>query len=134
MDTRKVHYLAVATLVGAAAVTVSDTFWTTAGSGSFMTQAEARIGRPFTPFSIAGVARRSYRRAAWGGALGLGVGYGLGYGYGSGYGYGYPYSYSSFGYGYSGYPYYGYSSYSSYPYYGGGYGYYRPFGWRLGLW
>ncbi len=39
--------------------------------------AQARIGRPLTPLSVAGVARRHYRRAAYG------YGYG-GYGYGAG--------------------------------------------------
>ena len=98
--------------------------------------AEARIGRPLTATSVAGVSRRvhrrTYRRAAvYAGAAGAG-GYGLGSYYG---GYGYPaYSYSapsapSYGTGY------GYRSYY------GGYGYpgysapYNPgpsfgFGWR----
>ena len=38
--------------------------------------AQARIGRPLTPFSVAGVARRQYRRAAYGygaGVLGAGL-------------------------------------------------------------
>jgi hypothetical protein len=38
---------------------------------SFVMKAEARIGRPRTPMSYAGVARRTTRRA---------VGYGVGYG------------------------------------------------------
>ena len=92
--------------------------------------AQARIGRPWTPLSVAGVARRHYRRAAYGYGAGV-VGAGLAaatigaaavaatspYGYyGGGYYGGYPgYSYGS--YGYPGYP---YSSYG-YPvgYYGG---------------
>jgi hypothetical protein len=37
---------------------------------SFTTQAEARIGRPLTPMSYAGVARRTTRRAAAYGAAG----------------------------------------------------------------
>ena len=37
-------------------------------SGKFMTSAEARIGRPMTPMSYAGVARRTTRRAVVGGA------------------------------------------------------------------
>lgn len=36
--------------------------------------AQARVGRPLTPVSVAGVARRQYRRGAYG--------YGHGYGYG----------------------------------------------------
>jgi hypothetical protein len=39
-------------------------------SGSFMSQAEARIGRPATPMSYAGVARRTTRRAVAVGAAG----------------------------------------------------------------
>jgi hypothetical protein len=80
--------------------------------------ADARIGRPLTPLSVAGVHRRAYRRAYRSAAYGGVAGYGIG-----SYGYGYPaYSYSS-GYGYpaSGYGSYGYG----YPAYGYG-GYYRP--------
>lgn len=36
------------------------------GSQSFVTTAEARIGRPLTPVSVAGVARRTVRRCAVG--------------------------------------------------------------------
>jgi len=78
--------------------------------------ADARIGRPLTPLSVAGVHRRAYRRAYRGAVYGGVAGYGLGsYGYGypaSGYGsysYDYPaYSYGSYGYGY---PAYGYGGY-----------------------
>ena len=42
-----------------------------ASSGSFVSQAEARVGRPATPMSYAGVARRTTRRAvAYGTAAG----------------------------------------------------------------
>jgi hypothetical protein len=37
-------------------------------SSSLVTQAEARVGRPATPMSYAGVARRTTRRAVVGGA------------------------------------------------------------------
>lgn len=37
-------------------------------SSSLVTQAEARVGRPMTPMSYAGVARRTTRRAVVGGA------------------------------------------------------------------
>ena len=99
--------------------------------------AEARIGRPLTATSVAGVSRRvhrrTYRRAAvYAGAAGA-VGYGLGSYYG---GYGYPaYSYSApsapsygTGYGYrSYYGGYGYPGYSTAPYNPGpSFG----FGWR----
>lgn len=36
------------------------------GLPSFVTTAEARVGRPLTPVSVAGVARRSVRRCAVG--------------------------------------------------------------------
>ena len=64
--------------------------------------AQARLGRPLTPFSIAGVNRRMNRRAYYGG-------------YGGHYGGGY--------YGYHR-PYYAYAGYHR-PYYA--YGYHRPY-------
>ena len=97
--------------------------------------ADARIGRPLTPLSVAGVHRRAYRRAAraavYGGAAAA-AGYGLGSYYA---GYGYPaYSYSApsapyygtgYGYGsyYGGYSYPAYSYSYGYPSYGGYVGY-----------
>jgi hypothetical protein len=91
--------------------------------------AEARIGRPLTATSIAGVNRRvhrrAYRRAAvYAGAAGVGYGLYSGYGYpGYSSSYSYPaYSYGGYGYGSPAYGY-GYSS----PAYGYGYGgLYRP--------
>jgi hypothetical protein len=44
---------------------------TPSGSGLFVSQAEARVGRPVTPMSYAGVARRTTRRAV---AVGAAVG------------------------------------------------------------
>jgi hypothetical protein len=46
--------------------------------GSLVTSAEARIGRPLTPLSYAGVARRTTRRAV---AVGVGVGVAAGAAY-----------------------------------------------------
>jgi|HubBroStandDraft_5_1064220.scaffolds.fasta_scaffold43224_3 hypothetical protein len=46
--------------------------------GPFATNAEARIGRPLTPLSYAGVARRTTRRAV---AVGVGVGVAAGAAY-----------------------------------------------------
>jgi hypothetical protein len=60
--------LAVAGLAGSAAL-----FWSgnlPGLSGEFITQADARIGRPRTPMSYAGVARRTTRRAVAVGAAG----------------------------------------------------------------
>jgi len=42
-------------------------------SGSFVTQANAVIGRPLTPMSYAGVARRTTRRAVTAGAVAAGA-------------------------------------------------------------
>jgi hypothetical protein len=45
------------------------------GAGSFVSQADARVGRPATPMSYAGVARRTTRRSvAYGAAAGAAVG------------------------------------------------------------
>lgn len=88
--------------------------------------AEARVGRPLTPLSGAGVARRQYRRAAYGYGAGM-VGAGLAAGAigaavaaNSPYGYynGGPYVGTSY---YGGYPASYYGSYGAYPsgYYGG---------------
>jgi hypothetical protein len=77
--------------------------------------AGAIIGRPLTPFSIAGVHRRAYRRAYYGyGAYGH---YGYGYGYGAYY---HPYRH----YGYGGYRPYGYGIYGYHPYRSYGIGFY----------
>ncbi len=99
-------------------------------------RADARIGRPATPLSVAGVARRAdrraYRRAAvYGGVAGAGA-YGLGSYYG---GYGNPY-YSSYGYPAAYGSYYGNPGYASYASYGSpGYNYARPWGmWGFGGW
>jgi hypothetical protein len=43
------------------------------GSGALLSTAEARIGRPLTPMSYAGVARRTTRRAVAVGAVGYGA-------------------------------------------------------------
>ncbi|MEJ6848049.1 hypothetical protein V3589_17760 [Sinorhizobium fredii] len=61
-----------AILVLASALGVFELFW----SGTLLperpadliTQAEARVGRPLTPVSYAGVARRTTRRAVYAGA------------------------------------------------------------------
>jgi hypothetical protein len=48
-------------------------------SGALMSEASARIGRPLTPMSYAGVARRTTGRAVYGAAaVGVGVGVAVG--------------------------------------------------------
>lgn len=57
----KKHLVAVA-IIGAVVATDG---WLGAGmipAGTFVTSAEARVGRPVTPGSVAGVARRTTRR------------------------------------------------------------------------
>jgi hypothetical protein len=44
------------------AVLLGDTFGSMAPFASFVSEAQARIGRPATPGSVAGVARRTTRR------------------------------------------------------------------------
>jgi hypothetical protein len=92
----------VGTIVGAALLTAApfSLQWSQKTVALSLDSADARIGRPLTPMSVAGVHRRAYRRAAYGTAAAYG-----GYGY----------------------PAYGYRSYyaTAYPGYGYG-GYYRP--------
>jgi hypothetical protein len=59
--------IALAVVAGMGALFVTDNFSATAPS-TFLSKAEARVGRPMTPGSVAGVARRTTRRAVVGGA------------------------------------------------------------------
>jgi hypothetical protein len=90
--------------------------------------AAAVIGRPFTPYSVAGAYRRGYRRSFAYGSYGGGYGYRhSGYGYRAGYG-----GYGHYGYGYRSAGYarpYGYGAYRR-PYGYGGYA--RPYGYGGG--
>ena len=113
------------TIVGAALLTAApfSLQWSQKTVALSLDSADARIGRPLTPLSVAGVHRRAYRRAVYGAAAyGVGSYYGAsGYGYGS-YASGYPgYGYGSYA---SGYPGYGYRSLyataAGYPGYGHG--------------
>ncbi len=125
MNMRK---LAIATSTVACAALLSFSWSEQHGVSLAVESAQARIGRPFTPVSVAGVARRQYRRAAYGYGAGV-VGAGLAAGAigaaavaaSSPYGYygGGPYVGTDWGYN-SGYP---GSYYGGYPggYYGGGY-------------
>jgi hypothetical protein len=104
------------TIVGAALLAAApfSLQWSQKTVALSLDSADARIGRPLTPLSIAGVHRRAYRRAVYGAAA-----YGVGSYYGA---YGYP----GYGYGSYGYPAYGYRSYASgygYGSYASGYGY-----------
>ena len=49
-----------------AVLLVGEAHWDGAAlQGSFISEAEARVGRPLTPVSVAGVARRTTRRAIY---------------------------------------------------------------------
>ena len=139
MSTAKLRNIIVGTIVAGAGLFLSENIWTTTSSPNFVSQAEARLGRPGTPLSVAGVARRHYRRAAVAGAVAggalAGYGYGIGgYGYGTGYPYSYGSGYPDYGYGYSNYGY-GYPSYGTYGYSSYGYPYsYASYGWRRWWW
>ena len=96
----------LATAVGLAGLFVNPGNWASPQNASLTTQAQAEIGRPLTPGSIAGVNRRVHRRAARRAYYGYGAG---GY-YGAAYG-GYPSAYYG-GYGaYAAYP----GAYAAYP-------------------
>ena len=104
-------------IIGGAALLTAAPFslqWSQKNVALSLDSADARIGRPLTATSIAGVHRRAYRRA-YRSAVYAGA---AGYGYGSYSGYSYP-SYSS---------YYAPQSYSSYyaPY-SSPYGNYAPY-------
>jgi hypothetical protein len=108
------------TIVGAALLAAApfSLQWSQKTVTLSLDSADARVGRPLTPGSVAGVNRRVHRRAAYGAA----AAYGVGSYYGAS---GYPgYSYSSYGYPASGYgSYYASAGYPGYGY--GSYGY-RP--------
>jgi hypothetical protein len=63
--TRKLGIVALAAIVGVAGSQAANEI---AGTDSFslISPAEARVGRPLTPVSVAGVARRTTRRCAAG--------------------------------------------------------------------
>ena len=68
--TRMALRFAIAAIVGAGCLVVSEKA-ILLQEGSLTTSAEARIGRPLTPMSYAGVARRTTRRAVgYGAAVG----------------------------------------------------------------
>jgi len=62
---RHVRVLLIAAAVGISGLEVAEKFSFPVPDG-IVTPAEARIGRPLTPVSVAGVARRTVRRCAVG--------------------------------------------------------------------
>jgi hypothetical protein len=74
--------LALAAAGGVMCMSISDSS-SSLRQLDLITTADARVGRPLTPVSVAGVARRSARRGAY---YGAGAYYGTGAYYGAGYG------------------------------------------------
>jgi len=74
---------ALGAAVGIACLFISDNVSLT-DTSSLITQANARVGRPMTPASVAGVARRTERRAVVGGAAAAGAAATYGYAPGGG--------------------------------------------------
>jgi hypothetical protein len=72
MTTRKIVMVASALAAFVAGLSWSDGMVATKG---FFSEADARIGRPLTPMSYAGVARRTTRRAVAVGAAAAGAAY-----------------------------------------------------------
>lgn len=96
--------IAIATTTFALATLLSVDWSAQSGVSLSVDSAQARVGRPLTPVSVAGVARRQYRRNAYGygaGAVGAGLAVGAAtaaavtspYGY-----YNQPYGYQAAGY------------------------------------
>ena len=72
----RISLVAAASLIGIVCLFANDNW--SPERNTLITQADARIGRPFTPGSFAGVARRTtrrhVRRGVYYGAAGLGAG------------------------------------------------------------
>jgi hypothetical protein len=62
---KKLRIVLLAGVVGFIGLQAADKL-TTPGSFSIVSTADARVGRPLTPVSVAGVARRTVRRCAVG--------------------------------------------------------------------
>jgi hypothetical protein len=75
---KRLLQLALASATGFVVLFATDKIWSTKPDALVAT-ADARIGRPLTPMSYAGVARRTVRRGAYVGAAAAGAAY-----YGSG--------------------------------------------------
>ena len=69
---KTIFHLSMATILGGAALLWGGQL-PLDGRSSLVSSAEARIGRPLTPMSYAGVARRTTRRAVAAGAVATGA-------------------------------------------------------------
>ena len=61
---KKTGIALVAGIVGLSGLALSERLSITSGVPSFVSTAQARVGRPLSPVSVAGVARRTGRRCA----------------------------------------------------------------------
>jgi hypothetical protein len=74
-STKRLLHIALSAIAGAGCLLVSERISPTRYD-ALVTQADARVGRPLTPMSYAGVARRTTRRAVYGTAAAGAVAYG----------------------------------------------------------
>jgi len=63
---RKIGIVLVTGIVGLGGLHLAERLSASFSVPSFVSTAEARVGRPLTPVSVAGVARRTVRRCAVG--------------------------------------------------------------------
>ena len=61
---KRIRVLVLAALLGTFCFELSEQFLPSSVNGFFVTTVEAIVGRPLTPVSVAGVARRTSRRCA----------------------------------------------------------------------
>jgi hypothetical protein len=73
--TRKLITVGLAAIAACGVLGMDEEFWIS-GSHQLVSEANARIGRPLTPLSYAGVARRTTRRVVRRNTVGVGVGVG----------------------------------------------------------
>ncbi len=59
---KKTGIVIVAGIVGLGGLALEERLSISSGVSSFVSSAQARVGRPLTPVSVAGVARRTGRR------------------------------------------------------------------------
>ncbi len=59
---KKIGIVIVTGIVGLGGLHLGERLSTSSGVSSFVSTAEAKVGRPLSPVSVAGVARRTSRR------------------------------------------------------------------------
>ncbi len=61
---KKAGIVIVTGIIGLSGLKLADRLSISSGVSSFVSSAQARVGRPLSPVSVAGVARRTGRRCA----------------------------------------------------------------------